>query len=842
MKRKIVLALLVGSVVLNGSGLETNPEGNTNAAPAHADSNEQENFCVEEDEKLENGSEIVAASESPAIPESPEKPCRENSSEEKAEPGQENKSEETAEPGQKNSPEEKAELDQEKAAEEETGPKQKSSPDAEKDVEENQENPSEAEKTESEPSPETTEKPGANSTAEAGEKPNIKSVSEAGEEQDIKSASEGAEGHGLESSSEAEEVQERKKASEEKAESEWQSSLSEEEKSESGSLSETQNNSEGKKDAESHHTQDEAIINNEDDSSDEKEDSIDVSKEYSSLTDAAADHREGKSVEGKNPVREDAASGKEEQKEGQKTEAQKTEEQSTEEKNSETQKTAEQKTGDQSVKEQTITDRTTEEKGGGQSTETLKGAEESTRIQKAAEESIKVQKAAEESIEIQKAAEQGAVEQKAAEQGAAEQKAAEQSAAEQKSAEQSDQEQQLRKTEKLENMLNSAELEVKGKNSSSESEKENLVIKLAGEKPARIKVRLIRETIGGTDAPVDEKTSGQILLSRDIISAGTTIKEKAAAVPGENSWEVAVLTDEDADRIFREIPDNDGCYRISVTCEDDDGNQATRDIPFKVNRFGSVYVYNQGCRLLQDAYVQNVAEDLIISEYNPDRLLSKSLKVEITRDGEPLEGVQFRIRKQLTDNGDNGNQKLRGWYRYDYIISKGNFAKDGIYQVSVSSADEAGNEPNSMDYYEKPILFRVDSTKPEMEVMQGNDSRMMTSSGSSFYYQAFDAIRLKKIRVLMDGNIYKEITDIPEVTKFRGIVRMADAKPHVLQVELTDMAGNIYQSEPCRMNGRSVLVRTVAGTAGLVSAGLAGLYVWFRRRRKGISRRKRESR
>ncbi len=800
MKRKIVLALLVGSVVLNGSGLETNPEGNTNAAPAHADSNEQENFCVEEDEELENGSKIVAASESPGIPESPEKPCRENSSEEKAEPGQENKSEEKAEP------------DQEKAAEEETGPKQKSSPDAEKDIEENQENSSEAEKTESELSPETTEKPGANSTAEAGEKPNIKSVSEAGEEQDIKNASEGAEGHGLESSSEAEEAPERKKASEEKAESEWQSSLSEEGKSESGSLSETQNSSEGKKDAESHHTQGEAKINNEDDSSDEKEYSIDVSKEYSSLTDATADHREGKSVEGKNPVREDAASGKAEQKEGQKTEGQKTE----------AQKTAEQKTGDQSVKEQKITDRTTEEKGGGQSTETLKAAEESTRMQKAAEESTRMQKAAEESIEIQKAAEQIAVEQK--------------------TAEQSDQEQQLRKTEKLENMLNSAELEVKGKNASSESEKENLVIKLAGEKPARIKVRLIRETIEGTDAPANEKTSGQILLSRDIISAGTAIKEKAAAVPGENSWEVAVLTDEDADRIFREIPDNDGCYRISVTCEDDDGNQATRDIPFKVNRFGSVYVYNQGCRLLQDAYVQKVAEDLIISEYNPDRLLSKSLKVEITRDGEPLEGVQFRIRKQLTDNGDNGNQKLRGWYRYDYIISKDNFAKDGIYQVSVSSADEAGNEPNSMDYYEKPILFRVDSTKPEMEVMQGNDSRMMTSSGSSFYYQAFDAIRLKKIRVLMDGNIYKEITDIPEVTKFRGTVRMADAKPHVLQVELTDMAGNIYQSEPCRMNGRSVLVRTVAGTAGLVSAGLAGLYVWFRRRWKGISRRKRESR
>ncbi|MGI6057279.1 MAG: hypothetical protein ACOYBD_09905 [Bilifractor sp.] len=702
MKRKIVLALLVGSVVLNGSGLETNPEGNTNAAPAHADSNEQENFCVEEDEELENGSEIVAASESPAIPESPDKPCRENSSEEKAEP------------------------DQEKAAEKKTEPNQ------------------------------------------------------------------------------------------EKAESEWQSSLSEEGKSESGSLSETQNRSEGKKDAESHHTQGEAKINNEDDSSDEKEDSIDVSKEYSSLTDAAADHREGKSVEGKNPVREDAASGKEEQKEGQKTEAQ---------------KTAEQKTGDQSVKEQTITDRTTEEKGG-QSTETLKAAEESTRMQKAAEESTRMQRAAEESTRMQKAGEESIEIQKAAEQVAVEQK----------TAEQSDQEQQLRKTEKLENMLNSVELEVKGKNASSESEKENLVIKLAGEKPARIKVRLIRETIGGTDAPADEKTSGQILLSRDIISAGTTIKEKAAAVPGENSWEVAVLTDEDADRIFREIPDNDGCYRISVTCEDDDGNQVTRDIPFKVNRFGSVYVYNQGCRLLQDAYVQNVAEDLIISEYNPDRLLSKSLKVEITRDGEPLEGVQFRIRKQLTDNGDNGNQKLRGWYRYDYIISKDNFAKDGIYQVSVSSADEAGNEPNSMDYYEKPILFRVDSTKPEMEVMQGNDSRMMTSSGSSFYYQAFDAIRLKKIRVLMDGNIYKEITDIPEVTKFRGTVRMADAKPHVLQVELTDMAGNIYQSEPCRMNGRSVLVRTVAGTAGLVSAGLAGLYVWFRRRWKGISRRKRESR
>ncbi len=87
---------------------------------------------------------------------------------------------------------------------------------------------------------------------------------------------------------------------------------------------------------------------------------------------------------------------------------------------------------------------------------------------------------------------------------------------------------------------------------------------------------------------------------------------------------------------FEEIQENDGIYTLTVTLRDRAGNEETGSVVFTVNRFGSVYAFNQALADLKDAYVQRVDDELVITEYNPDRLVEGSLTIEVTKDGSPL--------------------------------------------------------------------------------------------------------------------------------------------------------------------------------------------------------------
>ncbi|MGN8738319.1 hypothetical protein [Bilifractor sp. HCP3S3_D3] len=407
--------------------------------------------------------------------------------------------------------------------------------------------------------------------------------------------------------------------------------------------------------------------------------------------------------------------------------------------------------------------------------------------------------------------------------------------------------QQVLNTEKLKNMLDSARIGISENKDSNGKNK--MVLRLEGTaleaaKPVKVKIQLIREN--GTATGNAGGQENEILVTREIVPnrvSGTTEAAGAGNRATEEPWEMEILSREDTGKILQEIPDNDGYYRIAVTYEDEEGNTASRDIPFKVNRFGSVYVYSQSCKDLQDSYVRSVEEDLVISEYNPDRLVAKSLKVEIIRDGEPLEQVLCEVhsgeddkqedREKEKHKQENRKQEDRkGWYRYDYIISRKNFEKDGIYQVSVSSADEAGNKPDSMDYYQKPILFRVDSTNPEVNFIRQAERSMKVHAENILRYQAFDAIRLKNIRVLVDGKLHQEISEIPDVTNYQGTVRLTGLRKHKVQIVLTDMAGNSYRSEEQQVYGIPVWLYLIMGIFCAGAIGVSSLLVIFRKSKR----------
>ncbi len=295
---------------------------------------------------------------------------------------------------------------------------------------------------------------------------------------------------------------------------------------------------------------------------------------------------------------------------------------------------------------------------------------------------------------------------------------------------------------------------------------------------------------------------------------------------------------------FEKIRENDGIYTLYVNVMDKAGNESARSVTFSVNRFGSVYAYDDYLLSLMSGggvYIQAVEQDFVITEYNADRLVRDSLDILITCDGKPLPEVIYRAAPVPDSNVPVGDS---GWYQYQYTIAKENFAGDGVYKLSVASRDAAGNTPETISLQGGAILFRVDSTAPEITGITGLEKPIANASEVMVEYTVFDAIGLKSIQVYVDGEVYGEpVTDFSgDPNHYTGslVLREAAASRRVRLV-VEDMAGNVIDTEAADFKSaypfyRDILVSTnflvrwyadrplFWGTVGGVMAVTAGVW------------------
>ena len=306
---------------------------------------------------------------------------------------------------------------------------------------------------------------------------------------------------------------------------------------------------------------------------------------------------------------------------------------------------------------------------------------------------------------------------------------------------------------------------------------------------------------------------------------------------------------------FDKIQDNDGIYTLVVTLKDKAGNEATKEVKFTVNRFGSVYEYSDYLTSLianGGAYVQALDDDLVITEYNADKLVEGSLSVVLTRDGKPIDDVSCKVTPEINNTVSVGES---GWYQYSYTISKDNFSADGVYKMVVSSKDTAGNTPENTNYEDQAILFRVDSTPPELTSITGLEDRYINAQNLTIGYDVFDTIGIKSITVYVNGEEYDKITDFSsDMNNYKGSFEISESKAdQTIRLVVEDMAGNITDTDDGGFSSaysfnktitlstnpfvrwyanRPLFFGSIGGGAGVIGLA-AGLLIFFKKKKKG---------
>ena len=282
----------------------------------------------------------------------------------------------------------------------------------------------------------------------------------------------------------------------------------------------------------------------------------------------------------------------------------------------------------------------------------------------------------------------------------------------------------------------------------------------------------------------------------------------------------------------------DDIYTINATLTDMAGNESNATVTFSVNRFGSVYVFDQTLKDIEGTYIQNEI-DVKLQEVNVDSLEHDKIKVVVDTNGTPRtleEGIDY----QVQESGGNGQ-----WYQYDYTINKSLFAGDGRYIVTLYSEDIAGNVNENIDESkEAEISFGVDKTAPvviPIDVESNAQYPVDTKAANVTVNDnlVLDSVEIyigdKKCDYTVDGENYQ--FNIPNNTKKQDVTIMAvDAAGNKTNYVLNGIL--VTTNTFIRWyNNKPLFVGSIAGAA-VVTGGGVGAAIALRSGRIKIRRKR----
>ena len=310
------------------------------------------------------------------------------------------------------------------------------------------------------------------------------------------------------------------------------------------------------------------------------------------------------------------------------------------------------------------------------------------------------------------------------------------------------------------------------------------------------------------DATIGFSYSDQNFNTRDIKLTRTRFKDKDVDVTDQ--FVKGTTNDKGGSGSF-DIPkkvENDGIYTLTISMTDKANHSTKSHVKFTINRYGSVYEYSDYLMSLikdggqyvtiEDGKESAITDDLVITEYNADKIVEDSLNILITRDGEPIDTL-YKSEPEINKNVEIGDS---GWYQYVYSIDKSNFAKDGVYKISLSSKDATNNESisvpdNSIDAKGNSVLdtmqFVVDTTAPEIRNIANLDQAIIDAQEIDVKYSLVDIGGLNTVEVFVDEESVDKVSDFSEnPNDYSGNFTIKEKNSEQkVRIRVTDLAGNV---------------------------------------------------
>lgn len=283
---------------------------------------------------------------------------------------------------------------------------------------------------------------------------------------------------------------------------------------------------------------------------------------------------------------------------------------------------------------------------------------------------------------------------------------------------------------------------------------------------------------------------------------------------------------------FEYTKENDDIYTIQASAYDLAGNKSEAEIRFSVNRFGSVYTFDDATEALagqQGIYYTKQEPELVVTETNADflkvRKIIKNLNGTLTT---LKEGKDYSVQLQGTEES---------WKQYVYTIYAHNFREEGAYLITIYSEDQADNVSDNHSK-EKQLEFVVDKTAPEILVSGIEEDGHYRTGSQEFLISLGEYEQITFVRVRIDGKEYKYSAE--QIKLAEGTLQLnVKAAKHVQNVQITaeDWAGNYCKKEinNIQVNGNLFVLLYLNHPLLLGMVGIGGMSViigWYLIKRK----------
>ena len=272
--------------------------------------------------------------------------------------------------------------------------------------------------------------------------------------------------------------------------------------------------------------------------------------------------------------------------------------------------------------------------------------------------------------------------------------------------------------------------------------------------------------------------------------------------------------------------EQDDMYTLKASVQDLAGNRSEEQISFSVNRFGSVYTFDEKTERLagqQGVYFTKQEQELVITETNVDTLEFQEIVCNHNGQLRTLEeGVDYTVKE------DGG---FPGWKQYTYTIGRKNFQEEGSYILTIYSEDRAGNMSDTGSKG-KRLEFAVDKTAPVILASGAEDGGRYRESAREITLDIQDNLQLEEAVVTLNGErIVYSGADLAEQDG-RLVLRVEGENYwQELSVTARDAAGNTAETLKLRLLvtpnllvqlvTNRTLCYSIAGVLGLLAAAAA---------------------